>query len=59
MHDKWRPLLPLQNSVDGVDVLSKRHEDLENKLAAQEEKVRALDELADRMIREGHPDAKL
>ena len=30
---------------------------LENSIKTQEEKLKALDELADRMLREGHPDA--
>jgi len=30
-----------------------------NKLAAQDERIKALNELADKMIAEGHPDADL
>jgi len=49
----------LQSTLDDVAGLRKRHEDFASKLKAQDEKMRALDELADRLIREGHPDAKL
>lgn len=34
----------------------KRQEDFENTLQAQDDKVKAMDELADKLIRDGHPD---
>jgi spectrin beta len=40
--------------VDDVESLIKRHEYFENTLQAQEEKIKALNELADRLMREGH-----
>jgi hypothetical protein len=49
----------VQSTIDDVAGLRKRHEEFANKLKAQDEKMKALDELADRLIREGHPDAKL
>lgn len=49
----------MQDSVDDAETLIKRHEDFEKNLRTQEERLRALDELADRLLREGHPDAAL
>jgi hypothetical protein len=34
----------------------KRQEDFENTLQAQDDKVKALDELADKLIADDHPD---
>jgi len=39
-----------------VSALYKRHEDLERALQAQEEKLKGLNDLADKLIAEGHPD---
>lgn len=39
-----------------VEALYKRHEDLERNLQAQEEKLKGLDDLANKLIAEGHPD---
>ena len=48
-----------QSTIDDVEALRKRHEDFTNGLRGQDEKLKALDELADRLIREGHPDSAL
>ena len=49
----------LQSTVDAVEALFKRHEDFENTLVAQEEKIQALDDMADKLIGAKHPDSKL
>jgi len=48
-----------QSTIDDVEALRKRHEDFAKGLHGQDEKLKALDELADRLIREGHPDSAL
>jgi len=58
-HEAFLDFNELGSTADGVDTLLKRHEDFENTLKSQDERMKALDELADRLIREGHPDAKL
>lgn len=45
-----------QKTVDDVESLMKRQEDFESTLQAQDEKVKALDELADKLISDNHPD---
>ena len=45
--------------MDAVEALFKRHEDFENTLQAQDEKVQALDDMADKLIEAGHPDSQL
>ena len=42
------------DSLDAVEVLLKKHENFEKSLAAQEEKVKAVDEIASRLILGGH-----
>lgn len=49
--------LTYQSTVDDVDGLYRRHEDFEKKLKAQDDKVKALNELADKLVAEGHPDS--
>ena len=44
--------------MEAVDALYKRHEDFEATLQAQDERIRALNDMADKLIRAGHPDAK-
>ncbi|PVD25646.1 hypothetical protein C0Q70_13305 [Pomacea canaliculata] len=46
------------STVDDVEGLLRRHDEFRKKLLAQEDKMKALNDLADRLIREGHPDAK-
>lgn len=40
----------LGDSLDGVEALIKKHEDFEKSLAAQEEKIKALDDFASKLI---------
>ena len=44
----------LGDSLDSVEALVKKHEDFEKSLAAQEEKVKALDEFATKLIQNEH-----
>jgi len=48
----------LQGSLDDVEALIKRHEDFENTLFAQDERLKAFSELADKLIGAGHYDRK-
>ena len=50
-------VLVLQTSVDGVEVLLKKHEDFEMTAAAHDEKIKALCEQASRLIQAGHYDS--
>lgn len=45
-----------KETVDDVETLFKRHEDFENTLLVQDEKLKDLDEMADKRMAEGHPD---
>ena len=51
------PACYFQSTVDDVEGLLRRHDDFNSKLQAQDDRMKALDELADRLIAEGHPDA--
>lgn len=42
------------DSLDSVEALIKKHEDFEKSLAAQEEKIKALDEFASKLIEGQH-----
>lgn len=42
------------DSLDSVEALIKKHEDFEKSLAAQEEKIKALDEFATKLIEGQH-----
>ena len=42
------------DSLDSVEALLKKHVDFEQSLAAQEEKVKAVDEVASRLIQGEH-----
>ncbi|XP_060065678.1 spectrin alpha chain-like isoform X1 [Ylistrum balloti] len=44
----------LGDSLDSVEALIKKHEDFEKSLAAQEEKIKLLDELATKLIESEH-----
>jgi len=48
-----------QSTIDDVEALRKRHEDFAKALYGQDEKMKALDELADRLIGDNHPDSGL
>ncbi|KAJ8309236.1 hypothetical protein KUTeg_014110 [Tegillarca granosa] len=56
-HEKFLDYADMGSTVDDVESLFKRHEDFESTLQAQDEKLKALNELADKMIAEGHPDS--
>lgn len=45
-----------QGSIDDVEALLKRHEDFENTLYAQDERLKAFSDLADKFIAAGHND---
>lgn len=47
----------LGGSLDDVEALLKRHEDFENTLVAQDERVKAFSEVADQLISLGHYDS--
>ncbi|XP_071162084.1 spectrin beta chain-like isoform X8 [Mytilus edulis] len=55
-HEKFLEFAEVGKTVDDVESLMKRQEDFENTLQAQDDKVKAMDELADKLIRDGHPD---
>ena len=42
------------DSLDAVETLLKKHEDFEKSLAAQEEKVKAVDDMASRLLKGRH-----
>ena len=44
----------LGDSLDSVEALIKKHEDFEKSLAAQEEKIKALNEFATKLIEGQH-----
>merc|ERR1712168_282271 len=44
----------LGDSLDSVEALIKKHDDFEKSLAAQEEKIKALDEFATKLIEGQH-----
>ena len=44
----------LGDSQDSVEALMKKHEDFEKSLAAQEEKIKSLDEFAAKLIENEH-----
>lgn len=42
------------DTLDAVEALMKKHENFEKSLVAQEEKVKAVDEVASRLLQAGH-----
>ena len=42
------------DSLDAVEALVKKHEDFEKSLVAQDEKVKAVDEVATRLVQASH-----
>ncbi|XP_063234159.1 spectrin alpha chain, non-erythrocytic 1 isoform X2 [Bacillus rossius redtenbacheri] len=48
----------LGGSLDDVEALLKRHEDFENTLSVQDERLKAFSEMADKLIAAGHYDSK-
>ncbi|XP_033735465.1 spectrin beta chain, non-erythrocytic 5-like isoform X2 [Pecten maximus] len=55
-HEKFLEFADLGSTVDDVESLFKRHEDFESTLQAQDEKLKALDDLASKLIAGDHPD---
>ncbi|XP_048733527.1 spectrin alpha chain, non-erythrocytic 1-like isoform X2 [Ostrea edulis] len=55
-HEKFLEFADLGETVDDVETLFKRHEDFENTLVVQDEKLKDLDEMANKRIAEKHPD---
>lgn len=49
---------PPQGTLDDVEALLKRHDDFENTLMAQDERLRTFSEMADKLIAAEHYDAK-
>lgn len=52
------PGTPTQASLDDVEALQKRHEDFENSLAVQDERLKTFSETADKLIAAQHYDKK-
>lgn len=48
----------VQGSLDDVEALLKRHEDFENTLYAQDERIKAFNEMANKLIASNHYDKK-
>ena len=53
-----RSVMILQGSLDDVEALIKRHEDFKSMICAQDERLKAFSELADKLIKDGHYDSK-
>jgi spectrin beta len=47
-----------QASLDDVEALQKRHEDFENSLAVQDERLKSFSEAADKLIAVNHYDSR-
>ncbi|XP_055956724.1 spectrin beta chain, non-erythrocytic 2 isoform X1 [Patella vulgata] len=54
-HEAFLDFNDLGSTVDDVEGLLRRHEEFENKLQAQDEKVRGLNDMAEKLIAEKHP----
>jgi hypothetical protein len=48
----------LQGNIEDVEALLRQHEDFENKLTAQEERIKNFSNTADKLIDQDHYDAK-
>ncbi|KAK7865818.1 hypothetical protein R5R35_001276 [Gryllus longicercus] len=57
-HEVFLANTDLGESLDDVEALLKRHEDFENTLYAQDERLKAFSEMADKLIEAGHYDSK-
>ncbi|KAK2727728.1 hypothetical protein QYM36_008275, partial [Artemia franciscana] len=53
-HEAFLSIEDLGDSLDSVEALLKKHEDFEKSLAAQEEKIKALDDFATKLINGDH-----
>ncbi|KAK2186886.1 hypothetical protein NP493_185g03008 [Ridgeia piscesae] len=56
-HEAFLEFVDLGSTVEGVEALFKRQEDFENRLLAQEERMKGLGDTADRLMAEKHPDS--
>lgn len=52
-------VISLQISIDDAEALIKRLEDFEKNLLGLEERLKALDEIANQLLSGGHPDSAL
>ncbi|XP_046630760.1 spectrin beta chain, non-erythrocytic 1-like isoform X4 [Daphnia pulicaria] len=57
-HEAFLEFFDLGSSLDDVEALQKRHEDFENSLAAQDERLKMFSEAADKLITAKHYDSK-
>lgn len=57
-HERYLDVQELGQSVDDVEKLIKRHDDFDNKLYVQDERVKQLSEMADKLIHSKHPESK-
>lgn len=57
-HEAFLEFTDLGGSIDDVETLLKRHEDFENTLYAQDERLKLFSEMADKLINAGHYDSK-
>ncbi|XP_049846907.1 spectrin beta chain, non-erythrocytic 1 isoform X2 [Schistocerca gregaria] len=57
-HEVFLANTELGGSLDDVEALIKRHDDFENTLFAQDERLKAFSEMADKLIHAGHYDSK-
>ncbi|PSN40703.1 hypothetical protein C0J52_13751 [Blattella germanica] len=57
-HEVFLANTDLGGTLDDVEALIKRHDDFENTLFAQDERLKAFSELADKLIAAGHYDSK-
>ncbi|XP_065202026.1 spectrin beta chain, non-erythrocytic 1 isoform X3 [Planococcus citri] len=57
-HEAFLEFTDLGGSIDDVETLLKRHEDFENTLYAQDERLKLFSEMADKLISAGHYDSK-
>ncbi|XP_066999614.1 spectrin beta chain, non-erythrocytic 5 isoform X3 [Anabrus simplex] len=56
-HEVFLANSDLGGSLDDVEALMKRHEDFENTLYAQDERLKGFSEMADKLIEAGHYDS--
>lgn len=59
--NKWHCkiiFLGFQGTLDDVEALLKRHDDFENTLMAQDERLRSFSEMADKLITAEHYESK-
>lgn len=57
-HEAFLEFTDLGGTIDDVEALLKRHEDFENTLYVQDERLKVFSETADKLIANGHYDSK-